>query len=63
MEQQGDRPNDAQAASAGDTPVVARRMVLAGVALVLAGAIYLIAVRGEAILVDLSVLGAKVFCF
>jgi hypothetical protein len=40
-----------------------RRGVIAALVLVLAGALYLISVRGEALLVDLSGLGAPVFCF
>ena len=33
------------------------------VGLVLAGALYLIAVRGQALLVDLSALSQRIFCF
>ncbi len=40
-----------------------RRMGVAVLGLVLAGAAYLIAVRGEAIIVDLSTLAGQVFCF
>lgn len=36
--------------------------VTAGVAVLLAGALYLIAVRGEALIVDLGKLG-RIFCF
>jgi hypothetical protein len=40
-----------------------RKAVAAAVAVLLAGAAYLIAVRGEAILADLAKLGSSVFCF
>ncbi len=43
-----------------------RKLKIIGIslmALVLAGAVYLIAVRGEAIIVDLSALAAGVWCF
>ncbi|HEX4894203.1 MAG TPA: hypothetical protein VFV47_13020 [Hyphomicrobiaceae bacterium] len=40
-----------------------RKAVAATVAVLLAGAAYLIAVRGEAILADLAKLGSSVFCF
>jgi hypothetical protein len=39
-----------------------RWAVLAAVGLVLVGAIYLVSVRGEALLLDLSALG-RIFCF
>ena len=50
---------DAQASAPG----AVRWIVLAAVGLVLAGALYLIAVRGEALLLDLSALGQRIFCF
>jgi hypothetical protein len=37
--------------------------LIAAFSLVLAGALYLISVRGEALLLDLSAFGARVFCF
>ena len=43
-----------------------RKLKIVGVslmALLLCGAVYLIAVRGEAIIVDLSALAAGVWCF
>ena len=40
-----------------------RLAVLAAAAVVLVGALYLISVRGEALLLDLSALGARIFCF
>jgi hypothetical protein len=40
-----------------------RHAVLAGVGIVLAGALYLVAVRGEALLVDLSAFSQRIFCF
>lgn len=45
------------------TPLRARLAILGGIAVVMAGALYLMAVRGEALLVDLSQLGARVWCF
>jgi hypothetical protein len=44
-------------------PRLVRRIGLAVLGLLLAGSAYLIWVRGEAMLVDLANLGAKVFCF
>ena len=43
-------------------PGAVRWSVLAAVGLVLAGALYLVWIRGEALLLDLSALG-RVFCF
>ncbi len=43
-------------------PGAVRRAVLAAVGLALVGALYLVAVRGEALLLDLSALG-RIFCF
>ena len=37
--------------------------VLAAAGAICLGALYLIAVRGEALLVDLTALGARIFCF
>lgn len=44
-------------------PTVVRRAMLAIVALLVGGAVYLVAVRGEALLADLAAIGAKVWCF
>ena len=44
-------------------PAAVRWAVLGAVGLVFAGALYLIAVRGDALLLDLSALGQKIFCF
>jgi hypothetical protein len=44
-------------------PAAARRLLFAAVAVVLAGALYLVAVRGEALLLDLSAFSQRVFCF
>jgi xanthine/uracil/vitamin C permease (AzgA family) len=44
-------------------PAPLRLAVLGGVGVVLAGALFLIAVRGEALLVDLSSLSQRIFCF
>ena len=37
--------------------------LIAAFGLLVAGALYLISVRGEALLLDLSTFGARVFCF
>jgi hypothetical protein len=42
-------------------PRPVRRLVIGGVALVLTGAVYLVAVRGEALLQDLGTIAA--YCF
>ena len=52
-----DRPNETGA------PPMVRRLGLGMLGVVLAGAGYLIAVRGEAIVVDLATLGGKIWCF
>jgi hypothetical protein len=44
-------------------PAGVRRALFAGVGLLLAGALYLVAVRGEALLLDLTALSQRVFCF
>ena len=43
-------------------PARLRYAVLGAVGLLLAGALYLIAVRGEALLVDLAALAGRIFC-
>jgi hypothetical protein len=48
---------------ASGMPASLRRGLLAALGLVMAGALYLIAVRGEALLLDLSALSQRVFCF
>ena len=42
---------------------IVRRLAVTALTLLVVGAVWLVAVRGEAILVDLSVAGSKVFCF
>jgi hypothetical protein len=44
-------------------PTPLRYIVLGGVGLLCVGALYLIAVRGEALLVDLAGLSGRIFCF
>jgi hypothetical protein len=44
-------------------PAGVRRALLAGIVLLLAGALYLIAVRGQALLADLSGLSQRIFCW
>jgi hypothetical protein len=54
----------APAAGSGDrAPPLVRRIGLALLVALLGGAGWLIAVRGEAILVDLATLGGRVWCF
>ncbi|HEU4381014.1 MAG TPA: hypothetical protein VFR73_20785 [Hyphomicrobiaceae bacterium] len=50
-------------AARGSMPVGVRLAVLAVAGLICLGALYLISVRGEALLLDLSALGARIFCF
>jgi DMSO/TMAO reductase YedYZ molybdopterin-dependent catalytic subunit len=44
-------------------PPGGRWTLLAAIGLLLAGALYLIAVRGEALIADLSAFGQRIFCF
>jgi hypothetical protein len=44
-------------------PAGLRRALAVAIALLFAGALYLVAVRGEALLADLSALSQRVFCF
>ncbi len=53
----------AREAARQSMPAAARWVVLAAVGLVFAGALYLVSVRGEALLLDLSALGQRIFCF
>ena len=54
---------EARATARQGMPGAVRWVVLAAVGIVLAGALYLVSVRGEALLLDLSALGARIFCF
>jgi hypothetical protein len=47
----------------GSMPLAVRAVVLALVGALLAGALYLISIRGDALLLDLSSLSQRVFCF
>jgi hypothetical protein len=62
-----DMQSSGQASGAGSgrqaMPAGLRRALAAAIALLLAGALYLIAVRGEALLADLSALSQRAFCF
>jgi hypothetical protein len=44
-------------------PGSVRWAVFTAIGLVLAGALYLVSVRGEALLLDLAALGQRIFCF
>jgi hypothetical protein len=56
-------PNSDAHAVSGVVPARARLAIVGGVAIVIAGALYLMAVRGEALLVDLSQFAGRVWCF
>ena len=61
----GDRTNDRRAMHRADglaMPAAARIAVIAAIVLAMAGALGLILVRGDALLIDLGKLG-NVFCF
>lgn len=64
MEQRLDQVSDGEAGMpAGTTPLRVRLAILGGIVAVLIGALYLMAVRGEALLLDLSQLAGRVWCF
>jgi hypothetical protein len=44
-------------------PAAVRLIVFGVVGLLFSGALYLVAVRGQALLVDLSALSQRIFCF
>ena len=44
-------------------PANVRRVLFGVVGVLFVGALYLIAVRGQALLVDLSALSSRIFCF
>lgn len=44
-------------------PVGVRRALLAVLGLLLASALYLVAVRGQALLLDLAAFSQRIFCF
>jgi hypothetical protein len=44
-------------------PAPVRRAVLGGVGVLLALAVVLVAIRGEALLLDLQAIGTRVFCW
>jgi len=51
------------AAGVGGMPLLARVALAAGLGCVLAGAAYLLAVRGEALILDLAAFSQRLFCF
>jgi hypothetical protein len=55
--------HEADVATRDRMPAAVRRLLFCVIALLLAGALYLIAVRGQALLVDLSGLSQRIFCF
>jgi hypothetical protein len=50
-------------AAAARMPTAMRVLVLAALGLIVTGAAYLIAVRGEALLLDLAAVSQRIFCF
>jgi hypothetical protein len=54
---------DGQTSPEEHAPAAVRRIGLAVVVVLLAGAGYLISVRGEALIVDLAALGRGIWCF
>jgi hypothetical protein len=63
MEDRIDTELHARTRSRSLLPRKVRYAVLAAVAAVLGGALYLLSVRGEALLVDLAGLSQRIFCF
>lgn len=53
----------AAGSSATGPPRLVRRLAFGALGLLVAGALYLIAVRGEAIVVDLATLAGRMWCF
>jgi hypothetical protein len=51
------------AAGARGMPLLARLALAAGLGCLLAGAAYLLAVRGEALILDLAAFSQRIFCF
>ena len=49
--------------AAAGMPALLRLGLAAGLGVLLAGAAYLIAVRGEALLLDLAAFSQRIFCF
>ena len=56
-------PTTSSSRSETGAPPIVRRTACGLLLVALAGAAYLITVRGEAIIVDLSTLAGKVWCF
>ena len=55
--------HEADTAPRDKMPAAVRLTVFGVVGLLFAGALYLVAVRGQALLVDLSSLSQRIFCF
>ncbi len=55
--------NDARGEASEKMPRSVRVGLTAAVAVLMLGALYLMAVRGEALLVDLAALGERLWCF
>jgi hypothetical protein len=55
--------HEADTATRDKMPAAVRLTVFGVVGLLFAGALYLVAVRGQALLVDLSALSQRIFCF
>lgn|GEM_PF-5718807 len=61
--EQGARQIDGGAAARRTMPAPLRGALIGLLALLLGGALYLVSVRGEALLLDLSALSQRMFCF
>jgi hypothetical protein len=57
------RPRARRRARTERMPRVLRTSLLAGLGALLAGAAYLLAVRGEALILDLGAVSQRIFCF
>ena len=55
-------PMPAGAGASARMPAAAKWTLLVAVAALLGGAVTLLALRGEALLLDLSALGSRIFC-
>lgn len=55
--------NDARVEASERMPRPVRVGLIAALAALMTGAVYLMAVRGEALLVDLAALGERLWCF
>jgi hypothetical protein len=57
------RVDDAAGVASERMPRGVRLGLMTALAMLMTGALYLVAVRGEALLVDLAALGSRLWCF